>query len=306
MMQKKCSLCPRECLTDRKNGTAGYCGMTGEGIRAARAALHFWEEPCISGRNGSGAVFFAGCTLRCVYCQNRKIAAGRTGIEISVERLVEIFFELKEKGAENINLVTPTHYSEQIADAIKMAKKQGFSLPFVYNCSGYEKTETLKMLEGLIDIYLTDFKYIKEETARRYSRAADYPETVKAALAEMVRQQPVPVFDENGMMTKGVIVRHLLLPAHRKEAEQIVEYVYEHYKDQVYLSLMSQYTPLEGLEDYPEINRKVTKREYEKFVDYALSLGIERAFIQERESVGEKYIPDFDGEGVQDAGKSPA
>lgn len=298
MISEGCRLCPRECLADRKRGAAGYCKVTGSGIRAARAALHFWEEPCISGTVGSGTIFFSGCTLRCVYCQNREISAGQMGIEISIERLVEIFFELQKKGAANINFVTPDHYTDQIAEAVRLAKKQGFSLPFVYNCSGYEKTETLQMLEGLIDIYLTDFKYMKEETARRYSKAANYPETVKAALKEMVRQQPQPEFDLDGMMKKGVIVRHLLLPAHRKEGEQIVEYVYNNYGSQVYLSLMSQYTPLEGLEDYPEINRRITKREYERFVDYVLSLGIEQAFVQERESVGAEYIPAFEGEGI--------
>lgn len=298
MMENKCTLCPRECLADRKGGQAGYCGMTGQGIRAARAALHFWEEPCISGTTGSGAVFFAGCTLRCVYCQNREIAAGKQGIEITTERLAEIFFELQEKGAANINLVTPSHYADKIAEAILLAKKKGFCLPFVYNCSGYEKIETLRMLDGLIDIYLTDFKYMKEETARRYSKAGDYPEIAKAALAEMVRQQPAAVFSGEGMLKKGVIVRHLLLPAHRREAQQVIKYVWEHYGNQVYFSIMSQYTPLKGLEDYPEINRRVTKREYERLIDYALSLGVEQAFIQELESSESCYIPPFDGEGI--------
>lgn len=299
MTSDACTMCPRNCHADRKNGHAGYCGMTGNGIRAARAALHFWEEPCISGKNGSGAIFFAGCTLRCVYCQNREIAAGRKGVEISVERLSDIFFELEEKGAANINLVTPSHYALQIAEAAEMARQRGFSLPFVYNCSGYEKADTLKRLEGLMDIYLTDFKYISRESAARYSNAPDYPETAKKALAEMVRQQPKSRFSENGMMEKGVIVRHLLLPSHRKEAEQIVAYVQEHYGSQVYLSLMSQYTPLEGLENYPELNRQVTKREYDRLVDFALSAGVENGFIQEPGSAGSCYIPPFNGEGVE-------
>lgn len=298
MTHKKCMLCPRGCGAERENGHAGYCGMTGEGIRAARAALHFWEEPCISGTCGSGTIFFAGCTLRCVYCQNREIAEGRTGSEISILRLVEIFFELEKKGAANINLVTPSHYADKIAEAIELAKKGGFSLPFVYNCGGYEKVESLKMLDGLIDVYLTDFKYMYEDSAARYSRAADYPVIAKKALAEMVRQQPEMIFSENGMLQKGVIVRHLLLPGHRKEAEAVVDYVHGQYGNQVSLSLMSQYTPLEGLLDYPEINRRVTKREYEKLVEFALTIGVENGFIQEKESAGRCYIPPFDGEGV--------
>ena len=299
MMNKKCRLCPRECSAERENGQMGFCGMTGTGIRAARAALHFWEEPCISGKGGSGAIFFAGCTLRCVYCQNQKIAAGRMGEEITQERLVEIFFELREQGAENINLVTPSHYADKILSAIRMAKEEGFELPFVYNCSGYEKVEVLKMLEGMIDVYLTDFKYMSAESAQRYSRAKDYPVIAKEALAEMMRQQPQTCYDENGMMKKGVLVRHLLLPGHRKEAEQIVRYVYETCQDRAALSLMCQYTPSDGLKDYPEINRRVTRREYEKLVDFAISLGVENGYTQDPQSVGEQYIPPFDGRGIR-------
>lgn len=298
MTQKRCALCPRTCGAERENGRAGYCGVTGAGIRAARAALHFWEEPCISGTCGSGTIFFAGCTLRCVYCQNHEVAAGRMGREISVSRLAEIFFELERQGAANINLVTPSHYADKIADAIRLARGKGFRLPFVYNCGGYEKVETLRLLDGLIDVYLTDFKYMSEDSAARYSKAADYPHVVKRALAEMVRQQPQMIFSERGMLEKGVIVRHLLLPAHRKEAEQVVEYVHTHYGNQIALSLMSQYTPLDGLSDYPEINRRVTKREYEKLVDFALDIGVENGFTQEMGSAGRCYIPPFDGEGI--------
>lgn len=297
-MGKKCMLCPRECSARREDGHAGYCKMTGKGIRAARAALHFWEEPCISGTCGSGTIFFVGCNLRCVYCQNHEIASGRMGKEISVERLSEIFFDLQKQGAANINLVTPSHYADQIAEAIGLAKSRGFSLPFVYNCGGYEKTESLCLLDGLIDIYLTDFKYMNPESAMRYSNAANYPEVAKQALKEMVRQQPETLYTEDGMMKQGVIVRHLLLPGHRKEAEAIVEYVYRQYGNQVAVSLMSQYTPLTGLEDYPEINRKVTGREYDRLVDFAVSLGVENGFIQERESAGQCYIPSFHGEGI--------
>ena len=203
-----------------------------------------WEEPCISGESGSGAVFFSGCPLRCVYCQNRDIAGAERGIDITVERLAEIFLELAGKGAANINLVTPTHYTPQIIRAVEMARKSGLTIPLVYNCSGYEKVDTLKLLEGVVDMYLTDFKYMDVEAAERYSHAPDYPEVAKAALQEMVRQIGEPVFDEAGMMKKGVIVRHLLLPNHLKNAKGVVQYVYETYGDTVYLSLMNQYTPL--------------------------------------------------------------
>lgn len=293
-----CRLCPRNCGANRKDGQAGFCGAAGSGIAAARAGLHMWEEPCITGVNGSGTIFFSGCPLRCVYCQNYHIARAETGREIPLERLTEIMLELQEKGAENINLVTPTHYTQEIVQAALNAKEKGLALPIVYNCSGYEKVDTLRMLEGIVDIYLTDFKYMEEEPARKYSRAADYPEAAKAALKEMVRQAGEPSFTEDGMMQKGVIVRHLLLPGHLRNAKKVVKYVYETYKNQVYVSLMNQYTPLPQIVDYPELNRRVTKREYEKLIDYALDLGLEQGFIQEGETAKESFIPAFDYEGL--------
>lgn len=293
-----CTICPRNCRIDRTAGQKGYCGVTGTKIKAARAALHMWEEPCISGTKGSGTVFFSGCPLRCVYCQNRDIAGAEAGKEITPERLSEIFLELQEKGAVNINLVTPTHYTPEIAWAVKQAQACGLTLPVVYNCSGYEKTETLRVLEGIVDIYLTDFKYMESETAARYSHAPDYPNAAKMALEEMVRQQPEPVFGEDGMMKKGVIVRHLLLPGHLKNAKAVVQYVYEAYGDRVYLSLMNQYTPLPGMEKWPELNRRVTKREYERLVAFAVELGVEKGFIQEGETAEESFIPAFDNEGI--------
>ena len=214
-----CTLCPRMCEADRENGKTGFCGETGE-IRAARAALHMWEEPCISGKEGSGTVFFTGCTLRCVFCQNHEIAGSKVGKVISEERLAEIFLELQGKGANNINLVTPTHFVPQIIRALQSAKKQGMYLPVVYNTGGYERVETLKMLDGLVDIYLPDFKYLNTDHAKKYSMAEDYPEVAKAALAEMVRQAGKPVFDERGMMKRGVIVRHLLLPGCLAEGKE--------------------------------------------------------------------------------------
>nr|WP_330371608.1 radical SAM protein [Marvinbryantia formatexigens] len=296
--QRGCRLCPRECGADRAAGKKGFCGVAGTKILAARAGLHMWEEPCISGEHGSGTVFFSGCPLRCVYCQNAVIADAAAGMEISQERLAEIFLELQEKGAANMNLVTPTHYTPEIIRAVQIARAQGLTVPIVYNCGGYEKAETLAMLDGIVDIYLTDFKYMEPELAGRLSHAQDYPEKAKIALAEMVRQQGKPVFDAEGMMQKGVIVRHLLLPNHLKNAKAVVQYVYETYGNQVYLSLMNQYTPLVQVEKLPELNRKVTKREYERLLDYALSLGVENAFIQEGETAKESFIPAFDGEGL--------
>lgn len=297
-MMQKCTLCPRNCNANRNVGEKGVCGVEGPGTVGARAALHMWEEPCISGENGSGTVFFSGCSLRCIYCQNYEIAHAKRGKRITVERLSEIFLELAGKGANNINLVTPTHYTPEIIQAVSRAKKQGLNLPIVYNCSGYEKVETLEMLDGIVDIYLTDFKYMEEEAAAKYSKAPDYPEVAKRALKEMVFQTGEPLFGEEGMMKKGVIVRHLLLPNHLRNGKKVVKYVYETYGDKVYLSLMNQYTPLPQVKHIPELNRRVTEREYEKLVDYAIELGVEHAFIQEGETAKESFIPDFGCEGI--------
>ena len=295
-MKNKCSLCPRMCMADRDK-TTGYCGVKNT-LRVARAALHFWEEPCISGEEGSGAVFFTGCNLRCVFCQNHQIARAEQGKEITVERLSEIFLELQAQNANNINLVTATHYVPQVTEALRMAKNQGLNIPIVYNCGGYECVETLKMLEGLVDIYLPDFKYLDEARAKRYSHAENYPQIAKEALAEMVRQQPQPVFDEHGLMKKGVIVRHLMLPGGIKDSKAVVKYLYETYGNQIYVSLMNQYTPLPHVADYPEIDRKLKKFEYDRLVDYAISLGVENGFIQEGETAEESFIPAFTNEGV--------
>lgn len=294
-----CNLCPRECNVNRTKGEKGFCGVAGIGIKGARAALHMWEEPCISGENGSGTVFFSGCPLRCVYCQNYQIANGSIGSTISKERLAEIFLELQQKNAENINLVTPTHYTPEIIWAVKEARKKGLILPIVYNCSGYEKVETLKMLDGIVDIYLTDFKYMDKFAAKRYSRAEDYPDIAKAALEEMVRQCGEAIFDERDMMKRGVIVRHLLLPEQVQNAKDVVQYVYETYGDRVFLSLMNQYTPLPQVEAFPEINRCVTEEEYDELVDFAIEIGVENGFIQEGETAKESFIPAFDEEGWQ-------
>lgn len=296
-----CNLCPRECGVDRKSGRKGFC-LSDDKIFLARAALHMWEEPCISGEKGSGAVFFSGCNLRCVYCQNYEIAAGRRGKQVSVGRLADIFLELQEKGAANINLVTPDHYVTDILEAVVMAKEKGLTLPVVYNCSGYEKREVIRSLSGIAAVFLTDFKYMDSGLAAKYSSAPDYPAVAKAALEEMVKVAGTPVFDEDGMMKSGVIVRHLLLPGHKKNAKDIARYVYETYGDDVYLSLMNQYTPFERLKENPECRelcRKVTRREYEAVVDHAIRLGVTNAFIQEGGTAEESFVPEFDGEGVE-------
>lgn len=292
-----CVLCPRVCGANRLKGQKGYCQVDGT-LRLGRAALHFWEEPCISGTKGSGAIFFSGCNMGCVFCQNHTLAIAEVGEAITVERLAAICLELQGQGAHNINLVTPTHYVPQIIEALHLSKAEGLKIPIVYNTSGYEKVETLKSLEGLVDIYLPDFKYAQEELARKYSKAVNYFEYATLALQEMVRQVGTPIFDEEGIMQKGVIVRHLMLPGQLKNAKQVVSYLYETYGNQIYVSLMNQYTPLPQASRYPELNRKVTKRGYEHLVNYALGLGLEQGFIQEGETAKESFIPAFNGEGV--------
>lgn len=294
---ENCLLCPRKCGINRRTGQTGVCGVSSE-IKVARAALHYWEEPCISGKRGSGAVFFSGCSLHCVFCQNREISDGKEGKVISKERLSDIFMELAVKGANNINLVTPGQYIPDIVWAVNNAKSRGMKLPIIYNTSGYENVTELKLLEGIVDVYLPDFKYMDSTLSARYSRAKDYPSVAKQALSEMVRQQPDVVIDDaTGLIQKGVIVRQLLLPGHVNDAKAVLKYLYDTYHDHVYISMMSQFTPI-ALKDYPEINRTVTRREYERLVDYALKIGITNAFIQEGDVAKDSFIPAFDCEGV--------
>lgn len=294
---ENCLLCPRKCGINRSTGQTGVCGVSSE-IKVARAALHYWEEPCISGKRGSGAVFFSGCSLHCVFCQNREISDGKEGKVISKERLSDIFIELADKGANNINLVTPGQYIPDIVWAVNDAKSRGMKLPIIYNTSGYENVTELKLLEGIVDVYLPDFKYMDSTLSAMYSRAKDYPSVAKQALSEMVRQQPDVVIDDaTGLIQKGVIVRQLLLPGHVNDAKAVLKYLYDTYHDHVYISMMSQFTPI-ALEDYPEINRTVTKREYERLVNYALEIGITNAFIQEGDVAKDSFIPAFDCEGV--------
>ena len=299
-----CTLCPRACHADRTEGQKGRCHVDAQ-IRVARAALHMWEEPCLSGRSGSGAVFFSGCALGCIFCQNREIASGKAGLVISEARLEEIFLELQEKGANNINLVTAGHYVPQVIRALECAKSQGLRIPIVYNSSGYEKAESLRQLEGLIDIYLPDLKYLTPELAAAYSHAPDYPQYAMEAIAEMVRQQPQAEFmpedrtEASPIMRRGVIVRHLLLPGHVREAKKVVGYLHETYGDQIYISMMNQYTPMSEKFADPNLNRRVTKREYERLLDYAAEIGVENGFYQEGATADESFIPEFDYEGVR-------
>lgn len=298
-----CTLCPRACGISRADGERGACGETAT-IRLARAALHFWEEPCISGTKGSGAVFFTGCQLRCVYCQNQPIAQGAVGREITDSRLVEIFYELEAQGANNINLVTPDHFIPQIAKAIRQAKQQGFSLPFVYNTSSYVTVEALRELEGLIDIYLPDLKYLDAAHAKEYSGAQDYPDVARAALQEMYRQVGAVRFgempgEEEPMLCGGMVVRHLLLPGALADAKRIVAYLYDTYGDDIYISLMSQYTPGKAVEQHPVLHRRVRRKDYDALVDEAIRLGVENAFIQEGSAADESFIPAFDYQGVE-------
>lgn len=287
-----CNICPRRCSADRQK-QLGFCSSP-ENFKLARAALHYWEEPCISATQGSGTVFFSGCNLRCVYCQNFEISHNNKGIEIDGDKLIEIFEDLIAQGANNINLVNPTHYTRQLAAVLSKWKSP---VPVVYNTSGYDSVEGLKLLDGLVDIYLTDFKYIRPEKALRYSRAQDYPLVVRRALDEMKRQQGEDVFDDRGLMRKGVIIRHLILPSNTNSAIEILDYLNDTY-NQPYISLMAQYTPCTDLCDYKEIDRTLTRREYEKVINYALSLDNPNIFVQDLTSSSKKYIPEFDFTGI--------
>lgn len=286
-----CSICPRKCKIDR-DINVGFC-QSPSVFRVARAALHYWEEPCISGENGSGTVFFSGCNLRCVYCQNYEISRENKGVEISDERLIEIFEKLIKQGANNINLVNPTHYASRLADVLTKWKSP---VPIVYNSSGYEKVETLQALDGLIDIYLPDLKYIRKDKALRYSAAGDYFERASKAVLEM-RRQVNDRFDSEGMMQSGMIVRHLILPQNTNSSIEILKWLKENLPD-TYVSLMAQYTPCGELDDTPELKRRITRREYDKVADFAVANGFEKLFLQELESADSDFIPKFDFTGI--------
>lgn len=289
---KSCILCPRNCGANRSIGELGMCHVDDK-ICIARASLHLWEEPCISGDKGSGTVFFSGCNLGCVFCQNCKISRGEVGVHVGTDDLVRIFLKLQEMGANNINLVTATHYAIPVSNALRLAREQGLHIPVVYNTSAYEKVETLRLFCGLVDIYLPDFKYMSAELSREYSAASDYPEIAKAAILEMANQVGEVDINESGMMTKGVIVRHLQLPDGICDSKRVLKYLHDTYGDRILISIMNQYTPV-GTSNYPELDRKITDEEYENLIDYAVDIGIENAFVQDGETAEESFIPDFE------------
>lgn len=287
---EKCMLCGRACGVNRNAGEIGYC-RKGSTPVLARAALHFWEEPPISGTRGSGAIFFLGCSLGCIYCQNEEISHGGLGVEVEDERLHALCLSLQQQGAHNINFVTPTHYMPTVRAAVHAAREKGLWIPTVYNTSAYDSAEALSMMSGAIDIYLPDFKYIRPELAARYSLAENYPSVAKAALAEMVRQQPLPVYDGEGMLKKGVLVRVLVLPGATANAKLTLRYLYDTYGDRILYSIMRQYTPREGLPS--PLCRRVTEAEYDDVLSYALRIGIRDAFTQSAESASGEYTPPF-------------
>lgn len=288
-----CRLCPRKCRANRTEGEVGFCGA-GPDIKIARAALHFWEEPCISGENGSGTVFFSYCNMKCVYCQNYGISTQNKGVEITEEELADKFLMLQEQGANNINLVTPSHFVPQIIKALDAAKSKGLALPVVYNCGGYENVETLKLLRGYVDVYMPDMKYFSDKYAIKYSAAPDYFNIAKSAIDEMYRQVGKPVFDKRGIMQKGMIVRHMMLPGLLSDTKKIIDYLYGTYKDDIYISLMSQYTPMPNVKNIPKLNRRLNPKLYGAMVEYCMELGIKNAFIQDGSSAAESFIPDFE------------
>lgn len=293
---ENCTLCPKMCGINRNNGELGFCGAGNE-VKIARCDLHFWEEPCISGKSGSGTVFFSHCSLRCVYCQNRKISHLGIGKTVSVNELADCFLSLQKKGANNINLVTPTHFVPQIIEAVKIARNRGLVLPILYNSSGYENVETLRMLNGTVDIYLPDLKYFDDRYALKYSGAKNYFYIASRAIAEMFSQVGKCVFDENGIIKKGVIVRHLMLPHLLFDSKKVIDYLYRTYKDDIFISIMNQYTPISDLpKDYSELSGKIEQKYYDTLIDYAAGLGIKNAYIQHGDTAKESFIPEFFGE----------
>ncbi len=289
----KCSICPRECSKNKKN----YCSKNNM-IRIAKTDLFYYEEPCISNKYGSGTIFFSGCNLKCVFCQNYEISFNNTGLDVSIERLSQIMIELQGKGAKNINLVSPMHYIVEIAKSIILAKGNGLIIPIIYNTNAYEKVTSLKILDGLIDVYLPDMKYCSEEYAIKYSNASDYFIIASQAIEEMYRQVGHIQFDSDGYIKRGLIVRHLIMPGMINDSKKILKYLYKTYGNNIYLSIMNQWTPTKNLKKYAEINRNLSNKEYDEVVNYAIKLGIEKAYVQEEDSNSLVYVPDFDGSGV--------
>lgn len=291
-----CTLCPRKCHINR-NLITGICNNTSS-IKVARSALHYFEEPSISGSNGSGTIFFSGCNLKCCYCQNKEISTNNFGINISIKRLSELMLDLQSKKANNINLVTPTHFVPSIIEAIKLARENGLSIPIVYNTSGYESVDTIKLLDGYVDIYLTDFKYFDDKLGEDLSKVKNYFEVASTALDEMYKQVSKNKFSNNGLMTKGIIVRCLVLPTKGNDTKKIINYLYQKYQDNIYLSIMNQYTPVTTNTSFPFLNSKVSEEEYDDIINYALDLGVKNAYIQEGDTSDESFIPPFDLEGL--------
>lgn len=291
----KCEICPRKCKVNRNNGELGYCKASNK-MKIGGYHLHMWEEPIITGKKGSGTIFFSYCNLRCAYCQNYDLSFDSVGEYITIERLSDIMLELQEMQAENVNLVTPTHYIPLIKNSIVLAKEKGLKIPIVYNTSGYESVEILKTLEGLIDIYLPDFKYY-DNSLGKYSSVADYFNITSLALKEMYRQVGKPKYNKKGMLKKGVIVRHLVLPNNYQDSKKIINYLYQEYKDNIILSIMNQYT-ITKITKYQELNQKVDPKEYDNLIDYAYNLGIRNCFTQEEESQSESFIPKFKGDTI--------
>lgn len=287
----KCRLCPRNCNVDREKGEIGYCMAPSEMV-IARYSLHMWEEPCLSGNRGSGTIFFSYCNMKCCFCQNYQISELHKGRIVGVEEFSQICLELQEKGAHNINLVTPTMYVPYVIQGLKLAKKNGLKIPIVYNTSSYENVDTIKMLDGLVDIYLPDLKYYDNIYGIQYSNCEDYFKYASKAIDEMIGQVGKIEVDNDGMMKKGVIVRHLLLPGGLEDSKKIIQYLYEKYHDHIIISIMNQYTPIRTLE-YDNLNRKVTDSEYDELINYAYDLGVRNAFVQEGETQEASFIPDF-------------
>lgn len=291
---EKCKICPHNCGVNRLNGNIGRCKSNGN-IKLAMASIHNFEEPCISGKNGSGTVFFSNCNMNCVFCQNYKISQQGLGREISIEELAEIFIDEQNKNAENINLVTPTMYVYHIIEAIKIAKNKGLKIPIVYNSNGYENVETIKKLDGYIDIYLPDLKYYDDDLAFKYSGVKNYFENATSAIKAMYNQVGSPVLDENGMMKKGLIIRHLVLPNNLQNSKDVLKWINDNIDKKVFVSVMAQYFPTNKAKDFPEINRKLTKEEYEEIENYLYSLDLDNGYIQELGEHEEEYVPDFEG-----------
>ncbi|WP_294160518.1 radical SAM protein [uncultured Selenomonas sp.] len=299
MEQSKCNLCPHRCNVNRASGERGFCGA-GALARVALVSLHKWEEPCLVGKDGRGAgtVFFSHCNLRCCFCQNHKISHDGKGIDVTDGRLAEIFLEQQKRGAATLDLVTPTHFAPQIVHALQRAKERGFALPVVWNSGAYETVELIEALKGSVDIYLPDLKYMDAASSREYSAAPDYFAAASKAIAAMVAQVGPMTFRADGQMTRGVLVRHLVLPGHRHESMRILDWLWQTFGDTIQVSLMNQYTPMYHAADHKPIDRRLTTFEYESVVNHALDLGMTHCYTQERRAASEEYVPNFDGSGV--------